>query len=187
LAILLLRSIVDGDPSLAVATRGATFRFSTLGLISVATLLATGIVNGWVLVGDPNALTGTFYGQLLLVKVGLFAVMVAIAVFNRLHLSELLPAANAARRLGRNALAELGLGLAVLAIIAELGTLPPAAHEDMIHGVPAHQHEARPRHGHIANTTMSGAGRGPTAGDIEPTTRAALTGAEQAASQRRDP
>jgi copper resistance protein D len=140
-----------------MATRAATFRFSTLGLISVATLLATGIVNGWILVGNPNFLTSTFYGQLLLAKVGLFAVMVIIAVLNRLRLSEFLPDSNAAGRLARNALAELSFGFVILAVIGELGTLPPAAHEE-IHDAPAHLHEARQRHERIANSAMSGQG-----------------------------
>ena len=43
----------------------ATLRFSTLGILSVGTLLATGIVNSWYLVGSIPALTGTPYGRLL--------------------------------------------------------------------------------------------------------------------------
>jgi putative copper export protein len=67
--------------------------------------------------------------------------MVATASFNRLRLSALLPEVTAAHCLARNALAELGLGLVVLAIVGKLGTLPPAAHEEM-HDLPTHQHEA---------------------------------------------
>ena len=67
---------------LAVA-RAATLRFSTLGVISVGTLLVTGIVNTWYLAGSIEALTGTYYGQLLLAKIALFFAMVAIAAVNR--------------------------------------------------------------------------------------------------------
>ncbi len=44
--------------SLAMA-RTATLRFSTLGIASVGTLLATGIVNTWYLAGSVPALIGT--------------------------------------------------------------------------------------------------------------------------------
>src|SRR4029077_16314910 len=40
----------------------ATLRFSSLGLITVATLMATGLVNSWYLVGNLPALVGTPYG-----------------------------------------------------------------------------------------------------------------------------
>src|SRR5262249_56858630 len=72
--------------SLALA-RDATLRFSTLGLISVGLLIATGIVNGWILAGSVPALIGTGYGRLLLAKVALFFAMVAVAAVNRLRLT----------------------------------------------------------------------------------------------------
>jgi copper resistance protein D len=64
-----------------------TRRFSTLGIVSVGVLVATGIINSWVLVGSVPALVGTDYGRLLLVKVALFFVMMAIAGVNRLRLT----------------------------------------------------------------------------------------------------
>lgn len=42
-------------------------------------LTATGIYQSWRQVGSWSALTGTGYGQLLLVKVGLVAVLVGVA------------------------------------------------------------------------------------------------------------
>ena len=54
---LLLTMTGRTRPALAV-TRTATLRFSTLGIVSVATLLLTGIVNSWYLVGSVSALTG---------------------------------------------------------------------------------------------------------------------------------
>src|SRR5207253_5378156 len=74
------------EPSVAIA-REATLRFSTLGIVSVATLVATGAVNSWVLAGSVHALVGTDYGRLLLVKVALFLVMLSIATVNRLRLT----------------------------------------------------------------------------------------------------
>ena len=139
---LLLRAA--GQDSLAIA-RTATLRFSTLGIVAVATILATGSINTWYLVGSIPALVGTDYGRLLSVKIALFFVMVAVAAFNRLCLTPHLvqdghPAATAAaaqqalRQLRRNAALEAAAGAIVVAIVAVLGTLPPASH--------AHHHPA---------------------------------------------
>jgi copper resistance protein D len=131
LALILRLARGSADPTGADVARTATFRFSTLGLVSVGTLLATGVVNTWALVGNVGAFVETPYGQLLLVKVGLFAVMVGVAAINRLRLAPKLPDANASRSLQRNALVEFALGLIIIAIVGALGTLPPAVHEDM--------------------------------------------------------
>jgi len=56
-----------GADTLAAA-RTATVRFSTLGIVSIATILFTGIVNTWYLAGSISALVGTDYGRLLLTK-----------------------------------------------------------------------------------------------------------------------
>ena len=63
----------------AVAVR----RFSRIAFISVLVLTATGIYQSWRQVGSWSALTGTGYGQLLLVKVGLVAVLVGVAGISR--------------------------------------------------------------------------------------------------------
>ena len=65
--------------------RAATSRFSLVGMAAVATLLATGIVNSWYLVGNVDALLNTHYGKLLLIKLALFLGMVGIAAFNWSH------------------------------------------------------------------------------------------------------
>lgn len=138
LALLLSMTGEDAD-TLAVA-RTATLRFSTLGIASVATLLLTGSVNTWYLVGSVPALTESDYGRLLSVKIVLFLGMVAIAAYNWSQLTPRLvqnadaPAAQRARRqLRRNAAIEAALGALVICIVAVLGTLPPASH--------AHHHE----------------------------------------------
>jgi copper resistance protein D len=127
------------DASLAIA-RTATARFSILGVASVGTLLATGIVNTFYLAGSAPALLHTDYGRLLLIKIALFLLMVAIAAVNRFRLTpQLLQHAriaasrDALRQLHRNAAIETLAGAAVIAIVAALGTMPPAIH-------PAHQH-----------------------------------------------
>jgi copper resistance protein D len=138
LALLLAMSGRDAN-SLAVV-RTATLRFSTLGIVSVATILLTGIVNTWYLSGSINALTETKYGNLLLIKIALFFAMVGVAGFNRLRLTPRLvqntdaAALAAARQLSRNAVIEAVMGAGIIAIVAALGTLPPGSH--------AHHHES---------------------------------------------
>ncbi|WP_315760457.1 CopD family protein [Sphingomonas sp. Y38-1Y] len=76
----------------------------------------------------------TLYGQLLLAKLGAFAAMVGLASLNRFRLTPALgsvASSGAARReIGalRLSLAfEAALGIAVLALVAWLGTLEPVA------------------------------------------------------------
>jgi putative copper resistance protein D len=113
-----------------------TRRFSTLGIVSVATLLVTGLINTWFLVGSVSILFGASYGQLLMIKVALFLTMVGIAAINRIWLTPMLAATasearlKAARNLAHNSLIEAGLGLAILAIVGALGTLPPHLPEE---------------------------------------------------------
>jgi putative copper resistance protein D len=121
-----------------------TRRFSSLGIICVATLLTTGAINTWFIVGSIAILLGSSYGQLLMIKVALFLVMIGIAAINRTWLTPKLTAsaldarAKAARRLARNSLIEAGLGLAILAIVGALGTLPPELTDE--HSMHSHAH-----------------------------------------------
>ena len=50
-----------------------------LGIVSVATVLGSGIVNAWILVGSFDALIATPYGRLLMLKIALFAAMLVFA------------------------------------------------------------------------------------------------------------
>ncbi|MGW9244650.1 copper resistance CopC/CopD family protein [Streptomyces badius] len=61
----------------------AVRRFSTVAFGSVVVLAATGIYQSWRQVGSWSALTGTRYGQLLVLKVALIAVLLAVAWFSR--------------------------------------------------------------------------------------------------------
>ncbi|MFJ9322308.1 copper resistance CopC/CopD family protein [Streptomyces globisporus] len=61
----------------------AVRRFSTVAFSSVVVLAATGIYQSWRQVGSWSALTGTRYGQLLILKVALIAVLLAVAWFSR--------------------------------------------------------------------------------------------------------
>ena len=97
------------------------WRFSTLGTVCVGLILVTGGVNGWFLVGNLHALTGTDYGRVLLLKLALFAIMLVVAAINRFRLT---PQA-AFATLRRNALIETALGLAIVIIVSVLGTMAP--------------------------------------------------------------
>lgn len=118
----------------AIIACDATMRFSTLGVASVGTLVITGLFNTWVLVGTIPRLLGTLYGRLLLLKVATFLVMLALAAFNRMYLTQRLVEANqrgqrrgveALRQLRRHSLIEMGLGLAVLVLVGALGSISP--------------------------------------------------------------
>ncbi|MFE1444170.1 copper resistance CopC/CopD family protein [Streptomyces sp. NPDC058739] len=74
-----------GTPLDATAVR----RFSRLALGCVIALVATGTYQAWRQVGTWSALTGTRYGQLLLVKLGVVALLVGIAWLSRRWTSRL--------------------------------------------------------------------------------------------------
>jgi putative copper resistance protein D len=109
-------------------------RFSMLGTVSVATLILSGFFNAWILVGSFRGLVVTGYGQLLMLKLAAFAVMLAFAAFNRFVLTQRLALSSnqarqdALRALSRNTWIEIALGLSIFAIVGALGTLHPAAH-----------------------------------------------------------
>jgi putative copper resistance protein D len=131
-ALLLGAAGRAGDPGAAAVACEATRRFSVLGMISVAAILATGVINTWEILGTAAFSVGTDYNRLLLVKIGLFIVMVTIAAYNRQRLTPRLHGAHdnraATRQLQRNSLTEAGLGLLILAIVAVLGRMTPHVH-----------------------------------------------------------
>ncbi|WP_405885632.1 copper resistance protein CopC [Streptomyces sp. NBC_01136] len=70
-------------PAEAQIEAAAVRRFSRVAFGSVSVLAATGIYQSWRQVGSWSALTDTSYGQLLLAKIGLVAVLVGIAWISR--------------------------------------------------------------------------------------------------------
>lgn len=105
-----------------------TTRYSRLGMVCVAALLASGIINSWYLLGSPDALLAGDYGRLLLLKIGLFLIMVGVAAVNKWRLTPRLSNPAAVGALFRNSLVEIGLGFGVVVVVAVVGTLPPSAH-----------------------------------------------------------
>lgn len=128
LTLLLAKAQGSGDADWGTYAVAATKRFSTVGVVCVGALLASGIVNSWNLLGGPRDLVTTDYGRLVFLKIGLFIAMVGIAVANRLHFTPQLPSPTALKALKRNTWAETGLGLCVLLFVGALGTMSPSNH-----------------------------------------------------------
>ena len=98
---------------------------------AVATLVGSGLINSWFLVGSPSNLVATAYGQLLLAKLVLFAGMLGLAIVNRFWLVPALTkgateSVISAERLRRHVLAEQSIGFLVILIVSVLGTMEPA-------------------------------------------------------------
>ena len=136
-SLVLLLSVTRRDRTYAAVSfaRDATQRFSTMGIAIVVVVLATGIVNAWILLGSLHALIATGYGRLLMLKIALFAVMLLFAAANRFWLTPRLavpsgdePQLEVLRRLARNSMIEIALALMIFAIVGVLGTLHPAIH-----------------------------------------------------------
>src|SRR6266852_115394 len=88
LSILIGRARRAGDTASAAIAYQATGRFSVLGMISVAAILATGVVNTYEILGTMAfSVMGTDYNRLLLAKIALFIAMLALAAFNRQRLT----------------------------------------------------------------------------------------------------
>jgi putative copper resistance protein D len=132
LGILLRRAIQPDGAQYIPLARTALPHFSQMGYTAVALVAMTGLVNSVFLVGSVTALVTTPYGRLLVVKVVLFAAMICVALVNRFRLVPRLRneamAGVPLRALFRSVAAEQVLGLAILAVVAVLGTWEPAIH-----------------------------------------------------------
>jgi putative copper resistance protein D len=134
LGYILYRAQDDPQGGWRAATQYILPGYSRMGYLAVGLILLTGCLNSWFMVDGIDALFSTTYGRVLIVKVGLFVLMVCVALFNRFALTpELLkPKAKtlmtetAFARLWRNVAIEQLLGLSIIAAVCVLGTLPPA-------------------------------------------------------------
>jgi putative copper resistance protein D len=135
LSILLLAPLRGQSEEETGATLRGLGRFSSIGPLVIALLVLSGIGNSWFLIGPSHwrALYSTGYGVALLVKIGLFGAMLALAARNRYWTTPALQADLTARRDMRTALADLrtsvltetALGLLVVFAVSLLGTLEP--------------------------------------------------------------
>jgi putative copper resistance protein D len=135
LFLLLRRARRIAEPQAWPFIADLVSRFSSISLITVLFLVITGTANAIELVGSFSNLVGQSYGRWLLVKIVLFGVVLAIAAVNLLRLkprmiAEKLEPGNASAtvaQLQRNVQCEFLLGSGIIAIVAVLGILPPAA------------------------------------------------------------
>lgn len=134
LLLLVARPASQVDAAHLGLTHRALHGFGTVGTIVVATVVVTGLVNAWMLVGIDNvaALATTLYGQLLLGKLALFVLMLGLASLNRFRLTPAFErsVASADHRGALGALrgslaAETACVVVVLGLVAWLGTLAP--------------------------------------------------------------
>jgi copper resistance protein D len=135
LAVLVLRSIRSQAPTDARATQFGLDRFSALGIPIVAVLVLSGIINSWFLIGPSHwrTLLSTGYGIALLIKLGLFGLMLGLAALNRYRATPALHAAlntqgytqSALGALQMTVLTETILAFLVLLAVSVLGTLAP--------------------------------------------------------------
>ncbi len=106
-------------------------RFSAMGMVAVTLIVASGIANaGFRVAGSFGKLFYTEYGDALVTKVSVVAVMLALAYFNRFIFMPKLRSAELKgikhiNRLGRSVAFELVLGVFVLGAAAILGITPP--------------------------------------------------------------
>ena len=113
-------------------------QFARVGTMCVLIITATGLVNGEFVIGAGNIArsAGSAYGQLLAVKLLLFAAMLAFAAANRWRLTPALQTAvtapdatrdpaRAVASMRASLMLEMAAGLAILALVAWLGMLEP--------------------------------------------------------------
>ena len=125
--LLLLRPSLPLTP---LERYGVVRRFSTFAMWSVALLVSSGLVNTWFMTNGFRDLIGTDYGDLLLIKIALFILMLGFAALNRFRLTPRLLAAGAAasQALWWSVATELALGLLVILAVGVLGQTEPPGH-----------------------------------------------------------
>ena len=131
--VILLSAVVKADVAVSKAHEALT-AFAVAGSVIVALIIVTGIVNSVIIVGLPALplLPYTLYGQLLIAKLGLFALMLLLASLNRWRLTPRLglqrpngegpPEMKAVRP---SLVLETGAAIMILGLVAWLGTLAP--------------------------------------------------------------
>jgi copper transport protein len=102
-------------------------RFSTLAIASVTVLILTGLYASWLLVGNLQALRETDYGRMLGLKLLLTLPLLGLGLLNLTVIGPWMRrSARAGKHFTRTLAAEVGLGIAVLGVVALLISLPPA-------------------------------------------------------------
>lgn len=115
-------------------TQRALEQFSRVGTVAVILIFVTGLINSQILIGIEHIqkLTTTSYGQLLTIKLALFAVLLGLAAINRWRLTPSLAyhalssdPTLALRKLRYSTGLEALTMAGILVLVAWLGTLQP--------------------------------------------------------------
>jgi putative copper export protein/mono/diheme cytochrome c family protein len=113
-------------PHAAVKTCRA---FTPVGLSAVLLIAGTAAVQAWQWIGGLGGLFGTEYGQLALLKLGVFFALLLLAAVNRCVLIGRSGGVVSLRRLRVSIAVETVLGSLVILIAAVLASAAPATHE----------------------------------------------------------
>ena len=122
------------EPDRARLGAGIVVRFSALALTAVGVLVVTGVYRALAELGPVGEIADSGYGRALLVKLGLFAVLLCGGAYNRLVAHPRLERAalgldpddrGAAAALRVSVRAELALAAALMVSVAVLVSLPP--------------------------------------------------------------
>ena len=107
--------------------RAMARRYSSMALLSVATLVLAGVYLAWFYIGTWDGLYGTSYGVLLLAKIYLMLVMILMGAGNWLVVRRLnTDPQPLLARLRRFAEAEIGLGFTAILAAAAMSSQTPA-------------------------------------------------------------
>jgi putative copper export protein/mono/diheme cytochrome c family protein len=122
----------DALPYAVVATR----RFSSVALIVMLALIASGVGGAIVQVESVAGLAGTTHGRLLLAKLAVLIPVLVIAGVNRTRVLPSLTTRPVMRRLAVFVGLEAGLALVMLALAAAMTLTTPARHGDAVWPLP---------------------------------------------------
>lgn len=142
-------------------------RFSNTIPLVLASLIFAGVGLALVQVRKPSALVETAYGSVLLAKLALFVPLFALAVFNRLRLTEPTKrrSPSATRHLARSITIETAVAILIFGVAASWRFTPPPRALEIAAAQPAtvHLHAARA----MANVQLSPGRAGQVAASIE--------------------
>lgn len=136
LAVLAVAGI-PAAMALAPPTRGAAvwavfIRFSPMALVCAGVLVLSGAMGALLQLGGFGALFASDYGRVLLVKLGAFGFLVAVAAYNWRRMLPQLEVDGGVSRLRSSVRIELVLAVLVLAVTAVLTVTPPPIAEASI-------------------------------------------------------
>jgi len=142
--VIVLRPAGTTNAAVQAAPELAVHRFSSIATGSIVTLIATGSYQSWRQLGSWAAFGSTDYGRLLLVKLGVFTLMLLVALRSHQAARERvtvfwhrLPLTSTLRRsvLTEAALGAVVLGVTALLVNAEPGRTATAAPPGPVHRV----------------------------------------------------